>query len=171
MLQSVSLHGSMWADCSKLHPCGLKLCCIWGIFQHSFWHGLLPLWHLGCRLLWKAAAASAFAATWAQQQTSGLLQPASALCLQMGWLKATRADLVVSDTVPLACAAAKLAGVPCVCISNFSWGEPTPHVAGLQVGLVTAACSITLPCVCTMSLILQHATNSWGLPLVMLSCF
>ena len=55
----------------------------------------------------------------------GLLQPASALCLQVGWLKATRADLVISDTVPLACAAAKLAGLPCACISNFSWGEPT----------------------------------------------
>ena len=104
---------------------------------------------------------------------AGLLQPAGALCLQVGWLKATRADLVISDTVPLACAAAKLAGVPCVCISNFSWGEltPTSHLAALQLDYVTAACNITLDCMCTMSFMLQHATKSWGLPQLRLSSF
>lgn len=39
------------------------------------------------------------------------------------WLQSNRIDLVVSDVVPIACAAAAAAGVPAVCVSNFSWGE------------------------------------------------
>ena len=30
-------------------------------------------------------------------------------------------DLVVSDVVPMACAAAKQANIPCAVVSNFSW--------------------------------------------------
>mmetsp|Transcript_13063 Transcript_13063/g.33556 ORF Transcript_13063/g.33556 Transcript_13063/m.33556 type:complete len:407 (+) Transcript_13063:93-1313(+) len=48
-------------------------------------------------------------------------QRATLLETEAAWLRATRADLVVSDVVPLACTAAKMAGIPCVCISNFSW--------------------------------------------------
>ena len=84
--------------------------------------------------------------------------------LQVGWLKATRADLVISDTVPLACAAAKLAGVPCVCISNFSWGEPTSTASG--------SCP---RCLQHRSALREHhalaATNSWRLPLLTLPAF
>lgn len=38
------------------------------------------------------------------------------------WLTAAGIDLVVSDTVPLACAAAHRAKLPAVVCSNFSWG-------------------------------------------------
>lgn len=40
---------------------------------------------------------------------------------EASWLRTTCTDLVVSDIVPLACAAACAAGVPCVCVTNFSW--------------------------------------------------
>jgi len=40
---------------------------------------------------------------------------------EVAWLKATRTDIVVSDVVPMACTAAARAGIPCVCVSNFSW--------------------------------------------------
>ena len=41
---------------------------------------------------------------------------------ESAWLKEERIHLVVSDVVPLACCAAKLADLPAVCVSNFSWG-------------------------------------------------
>ena len=44
---------------------------------------------------------------------------------EQAWLAAVKPDLVVSDIVPLACAAAAAVGIPCVCISNFSWGAGT----------------------------------------------
>jgi L-arabinokinase len=48
------------------------------------------------------------------------------LATEVGWLRSAGpggapADLVVSDIVPLACAAAREAGVPCAAVSNFSW--------------------------------------------------
>ena len=46
---------------------------------------------------------------------------------EVGWLSAIHADLVVSDIVPLAAAAAAAALLPCICVSNFSWGE---HACG-----------------------------------------
>ena len=45
---------------------------------------------------------------------------------ERAWLAAVKPDLVVSDIVPLACAAAAAVGIPCVCISNFSWGAGPP---------------------------------------------
>ena len=54
-------------------------------------------------------------------------QRATLLETEQSWLAAVRPDLVVSDIVPLACAAAAGAGIPCVCVSNFSWGGPA-HV-------------------------------------------
>ena len=53
----------------------------------------------------------------------------SKLAKEVAWLQdrgsggSGGVDLVVSDVVPLACAAAKAAGIPSVCVSNFSWGE------------------------------------------------
>jgi len=43
---------------------------------------------------------------------------------QVSWLRTTRTDLVVSDVVPIACAAAAQAGIPAVAVTNFSWGAP-----------------------------------------------
>lgn len=43
------------------------------------------------------------------------------LAEEAAWLASVKADVIVSDIVPLACAAAAAAGVPCVCVSNFSW--------------------------------------------------
>lgn len=53
---------------------------------------------------------------------AGGAQRETLLQTEQAWLAATRPDLVVSDIVPLACAAAAAVGIPCVCISNFSWG-------------------------------------------------
>jgi hypothetical protein len=38
------------------------------------------------------------------------------------WLLSNSIDIVVSDVVPLPCSAANRVGVPCLCVSNFSWG-------------------------------------------------
>ncbi|BDA43718.1 probable galactokinase at C-terminar half [Coccomyxa sp. Obi] len=48
-------------------------------------------------------------------------QRGTLLQTEQAWLAATRPDLVVSDVVPLACAAAYAASIPCICVSNFSW--------------------------------------------------
>ncbi|GBG79336.1 hypothetical protein CBR_g29486 [Chara braunii] len=40
---------------------------------------------------------------------------------ESAWLRLVGASLVVSDVVPIACAAASKAGIPAVCVSNFSW--------------------------------------------------
>ncbi|CAI9760565.1 unnamed protein product [Fraxinus pennsylvanica] len=46
---------------------------------------------------------------------------ASILATEIEWLKSIKADLVVSDVVPVACRAAADAGIRSVCVSNFSW--------------------------------------------------
>ncbi|CAI0387221.1 unnamed protein product, partial [Linum tenue] len=45
----------------------------------------------------------------------------SILASEVVWLKSIKADLVVSDVVPIACRAAADAGIRSVCITNFSW--------------------------------------------------
>ncbi|KAG6591644.1 L-arabinokinase, partial [Cucurbita argyrosperma subsp. sororia] len=40
---------------------------------------------------------------------------------EVKWLKSIKADLVVSDVVPVACRAAADAGIRSVCVTNFSW--------------------------------------------------
>ncbi|KAL9227165.1 hypothetical protein vseg_002890 [Gypsophila vaccaria] len=45
----------------------------------------------------------------------------SILKTEVEWLKSIKADLVISDVVPVACCAAANAGIRCVCITNFSW--------------------------------------------------
>ncbi|BBM97512.1 hypothetical protein Mp_1g06320 [Marchantia polymorpha subsp. ruderalis] len=46
---------------------------------------------------------------------------ASILRAEVAWLRSIKANLVVSDVVPIACQAAAQAGLPSVCVSNFSW--------------------------------------------------
>lgn len=46
---------------------------------------------------------------------------ASILSTEVEWLKSIKADLVISDVVPVACRAAADAGIPSVCVTNFSW--------------------------------------------------
>ncbi|KAI4376369.1 hypothetical protein MLD38_014138 [Melastoma candidum] len=46
---------------------------------------------------------------------------ASILATEVEWLKSIKADLVVSDVVPVACRAAADAGIRSVCVTNFSW--------------------------------------------------
>lgn len=48
------------------------------------------------------------------------------LSAETAWLREEKIGLVVSDVVPLACAAACAARIPSVCVSNFSWGVPFP---------------------------------------------
>ncbi|OWM89937.1 hypothetical protein CDL15_Pgr012574 [Punica granatum] len=45
----------------------------------------------------------------------------SILTTEVEWLKSIKADLVVSDVVPVACRAAADAGIRSVCVTNFSW--------------------------------------------------
>ncbi|XP_028781315.1 L-arabinokinase [Neltuma alba] len=45
----------------------------------------------------------------------------SILAKEAEWLKSIKADLVVSDVVPVACRAAADAGIRSVCVANFSW--------------------------------------------------
>jgi hypothetical protein len=40
---------------------------------------------------------------------------------ETAWLRSENVDLVVTDVVPLACAVAREAGLPCIAVSNFSW--------------------------------------------------
>ncbi|XP_051151499.1 L-arabinokinase-like [Andrographis paniculata] len=46
---------------------------------------------------------------------------AEILATEVEWLKSIKADFVVSDVVPVACRAAAEAGIPSVCVTNFSW--------------------------------------------------
>ncbi|KAJ1422513.1 Ribosomal protein S5 domain 2-type fold, subgroup [Sesbania bispinosa] len=46
---------------------------------------------------------------------------ASILAKETEWLHSIKADLVVSDVVPVACRAAADAGIRSVCVTNFSW--------------------------------------------------
>ncbi|THU57600.1 hypothetical protein C4D60_Mb03t05220 [Musa balbisiana] len=46
---------------------------------------------------------------------------ASILAAEVEWLKSIKADLVVSDVVPVACRAAEDVGIRSVCVTNFSW--------------------------------------------------
>ncbi|KAJ6373385.1 hypothetical protein OIU76_027678, partial [Salix suchowensis] len=45
----------------------------------------------------------------------------SILATEIEWLNSIKADLVVSDVVPVACRAAADAGIRSVCVTNFSW--------------------------------------------------
>ncbi|CAL5439745.1 unnamed protein product [Camellia sinensis] len=45
----------------------------------------------------------------------------SILATEVEWLNSIKADLVVSDVVPVACRAAADAGIRSVCVTNFSW--------------------------------------------------
>ncbi|WCJ30540.1 arabinose kinase [Euphorbia peplus] len=45
----------------------------------------------------------------------------SILASEIEWLNSIKADLVVSDVVPVACRAAADAGIRSVCVTNFSW--------------------------------------------------
>ncbi|CAN4085020.1 unnamed protein product [Withania somnifera] len=45
----------------------------------------------------------------------------SILAAEVEWLKSVKADLVISDIVPVACRAAADAGIRAVCCTNFSW--------------------------------------------------
>ncbi|KAM6550206.1 hypothetical protein CsatB_000014 [Cannabis sativa] len=45
----------------------------------------------------------------------------SILATEVDWLNSIKADLVVSDVVPVACRAAADAGIRSVCVTNFSW--------------------------------------------------
>ncbi|KAJ7958626.1 L-arabinokinase [Quillaja saponaria] len=46
---------------------------------------------------------------------------ATILATEVEWLNSIKADLVVSDVVPVACRAAADAGIRSVCVTNFSW--------------------------------------------------
>ena len=56
---------------------------------------------------------------------------------EVAWLSAAGVHMVVSDTVPLACAAAHAAQLPCAVVTNFSWGENS-IIQHLDVALLLA---------------------------------
>lgn len=83
-------------------------------------------------------------------------QRGTLLQTEQAWLAATRPDLVVSDVVPLACAAARAAGLPCICVSNFSWG------ADLIKGLV--CCSVLQQLYSVFAICSSVHPDNGGLP-------
>lgn len=56
-------------------------------------------------------------------QQTAVVNREEMLAAEVQWLQLNHFDLVVSDVVPIVCAAAAAAGIPAVCVSNFSWGE------------------------------------------------
>ncbi|XWS72876.1 hypothetical protein CRYUN_Cryun02cG0077500 [Craigia yunnanensis] len=57
-----------------------------------------------------------------QKYSETAVQPRdSILATEVEWLNSIKADLVVSDVVPVACRAAAEAGIRSVCVTNFSW--------------------------------------------------
>eukprot|EP00249_Psilotum_nudum_P019822 c27434_g1_i1 orf=150-3173(+) len=52
---------------------------------------------------------------------TAVLPRESILDTEVQWLHSINANLVVSDIVPVACRAAAEAGIPSVCVTNFSW--------------------------------------------------
>ncbi|KAJ7521489.1 hypothetical protein O6H91_19G056700 [Diphasiastrum complanatum] len=56
-----------------------------------------------------------------QYSQTAVLPRASILSTEAKWLQSIKANLVVSDIVPVACRAAAEAGIPSVCVTNFSW--------------------------------------------------
>lgn len=52
---------------------------------------------------------------------TAVIPRAAILSTEVTWLQHVKADLVLSDIVPVACRAAAEAGIPSVCITNFSW--------------------------------------------------
>lgn len=52
---------------------------------------------------------------------TAVIPRASILAAEVEWLKSVKADLVISDVVPVACRAAADAGIRSVCVTNFSW--------------------------------------------------
>ncbi|GMJ15798.1 arabinose kinase [Hibiscus trionum] len=57
-----------------------------------------------------------------QKYSETAVQPRdSILETEVKWLNSIKADLVVSDVVPVACRAAAEAGIRSVCVTNFSW--------------------------------------------------
>eukprot|EP00850_Spirogloea_muscicola_P015467 SM000118S25610 [mRNA] locus=s118:402012:411493:+ [translate_table: standard] len=56
-----------------------------------------------------------------QYRRTAVVPRDSLLTTEAAWLQSIGAHLVVSDVVPIACAAAARASVPAVCVSNFSW--------------------------------------------------
>ncbi|OMO91093.1 hypothetical protein COLO4_18626 [Corchorus olitorius] len=57
-----------------------------------------------------------------QKYSETAVQPRdSILATEIAWLNSIKADLVVSDVVPVACRAAAEAGIRSVCVTNFSW--------------------------------------------------
>ncbi|TQD86798.1 hypothetical protein C1H46_027671 [Malus baccata] len=60
-------------------------------------------------------------ASLAKYSETAVAPRASILKTEVQWLTSIKADLVVSDVVPVACRAAADAGIRSVCVTNFSW--------------------------------------------------
>ncbi|XP_071722454.1 L-arabinokinase-like [Rutidosis leptorrhynchoides] len=56
-----------------------------------------------------------------QYSETAVVPRKSILKTEVEWLNSIKADLVVSDVVPVACRAAADAGIRSVCVTNFSW--------------------------------------------------
>ncbi|CAK9216976.1 unnamed protein product [Sphagnum jensenii] len=56
-----------------------------------------------------------------QYSRTAVVNRTALLAVEVEWLRSIKANLVVSDIVPIACKAAAQVGIPSVCVSNFSW--------------------------------------------------
>lgn len=76
-------------------------------------------------------------------QQTAMVHRDAMLAAEVQWLQSNHIDLVVSDVVPIVCAAAAAAGIPAVCVSNFSWGKSHGAYAGCHV---QQPATLRLPC-------------------------
>lgn len=92
---------------------------------------------------------------------------ASILARETEWLNSIKADLVVSDVVPVACRAAADAGIRSVCVANFSWdfvyvdyvmaAGPTYRSIIWQVTTIFLIGSDLAPCICPLRELIEVA--------------
>ena len=91
---------------------------------------------------------------------------ASIIAEEVSFLKRNAVDVVATDVVPVACAAARAAGIPCAAVSNFTWdyiyaaflpqttSEQTRRhralIADMHQDYVKATCLIRMPGHCPM---------------------
>jgi len=59
---------------------------------------------------------------------------------EAAWLRAQKANVVISGAVPFACSAAAAAGICAVCIANSTGGEATVRQTTAYHGMLALAC-------------------------------
>ncbi|CAK9233725.1 unnamed protein product [Sphagnum troendelagicum] len=84
--------------------------------------GFNGLWGIASRCCWTVELCNHMLSQWiAWYSCTAVVNRTALLAVEVEWLQSIKANLVVSDIVPIACKAAAQVGIPSVCVSNFSW--------------------------------------------------